>query len=68
MSRHESNPHPAGAWLWVLEEKRVLVIRRRGEDFKAAEGCDEHFAVTMTPDDMRALAAELVALSHTAKP
>lgn len=51
--------------LEMLEVARVVAIARDGDHFVATEQCDEWFKVELSRDDLRTLAAELVALADS---
>lgn len=47
----------------ALERSSVLTISQTSSGFVLSEGCDEWFRVCLSPDQLRAFAAELVSLA-----
>lgn len=54
--------HPT--MLAALKEERVFQVQKHDTGFTLEECCDGNFAVTVTPDQLRALAAELIELAN----
>jgi len=51
--------------LEALADQRVMTIEVKDGGFEVGEACDNYFSVRLTPDQLRALGEELIALAHT---
>ena len=49
----------------ALKENRIFEIERIDGGFEITEGCDQYFRVRLTPEQLKALGEELMALAHT---
>ena len=50
--------------LKALADQRVMTVEAKEGGFEIGEACDNYFSVRLTPDQLRALGEELVALAH----
>lgn len=50
--------------LAAMKDKSVFDVTKHDTEFTLEECCDKYFAVTVTPDQLRALAAELITLAN----
>lgn len=51
--------------LEALEDQRVMTVEAKDGGFEIGEACDNYFSVRVTPEQLRALGEELIALAHT---
>ena len=51
--------------LEALANQRVMTVEAKDGGFEVGEACDNYFSVRLTPEQLRQLAEELIALAHT---
>jgi hypothetical protein len=51
--------------LEALADQRVMTIEAKEGGFEIREKCDNYFSVRLTPDQLRELGEELIAIAHT---
>ena len=52
--------------LKALEEQHVMTVEAYDGGFEVYEACDNYYSVHLTPEQLRALGEELIALAHAA--
>jgi hypothetical protein len=50
--------------LEALADQRAMTIEAKDGGFEVGDACDNYFSVRLTPDQLRALGEELIALAH----
>jgi hypothetical protein len=58
----------ADTMLEIMKECQVFKVLKKGYEFEVIECCDGYFGVTLTKEQMLALADEIKALANSVQP